>query len=207
MTDGSRKFEETPALPPAAAQSLDGGLAGLALVAGYYRIAADPAQLRHQLALTGRLAHGEDIVRGANILQLKSRILREVTRQASRRHPLSGDPGAEGGRLRCARRRLVNGRHGWSIRSPASRKTFPIEEPSGALLGRGGADHAPSRRRRRRSQHVWLSLVSAVDFALSAGRSPRSWSLRCSCSCSRWRRRSSSSSSSTRCWSTRACRR
>src|SRR5882757_8342073 len=57
----------------APAQLLDSGLCGLSLVAGYYRIAGDPAQLRHQLALTGRSAQAEDIVRGANILQLKSR--------------------------------------------------------------------------------------------------------------------------------------
>ena len=58
---------------------MDSGLCGLSLVAGYYRIAGDPAQLRHQLALTGRSAQAEDIVRAANILQLKSRILRKVT--------------------------------------------------------------------------------------------------------------------------------
>ena len=63
--------------PPA--QLMDSGLCGLSLVAGYYRIAGDPAQLRHQLALTGRSAQAEDIVRGANMLQLKSRILRKVT--------------------------------------------------------------------------------------------------------------------------------
>jgi subfamily B ATP-binding cassette protein HlyB/CyaB len=63
--------------PPA--QLMDSGLCGLSLVAGYYRIAGDPAQLKHQLALTGRSAQAEDIVHGANILQLKSRILRKVT--------------------------------------------------------------------------------------------------------------------------------
>jgi len=76
MTDGTFKTE-TPSRPMA--QALDAGLNGLALIAGYYRIAADPAQLRHQLALTGRPANAEDIVRGANILQLKSRIVRRVT--------------------------------------------------------------------------------------------------------------------------------
>ena len=35
----------------APAQLLDSGLCGLSLVAGYYRIAGDPMQLRHQLAL------------------------------------------------------------------------------------------------------------------------------------------------------------
>ncbi|MDX8483113.1 cysteine peptidase family C39 domain-containing protein, partial [Mesorhizobium sp. VK24D] len=58
---------------------IDSGLAGLAVIAGYYRIAADPAQMRHQLALTGRFAAAEDVVRGANILELRSRILRRVT--------------------------------------------------------------------------------------------------------------------------------
>src|SRR6478736_4765348 len=61
------------------AQLLDSGLCGLSLVAGYYRIAGDPMQLRHQLALTGRRAQAEDVVRGANVLRLKSRILRGVT--------------------------------------------------------------------------------------------------------------------------------
>src|SRR5438876_3153264 len=65
--------------PPSAAQALDSGLAALALIAGYYRIAADPAQMRYQLALTGRFAAAEDIVRGANGLELRSRILRGVT--------------------------------------------------------------------------------------------------------------------------------
>ena len=60
-------------------QAVNGGLAALSLIAGYYRIAADPAQLRHQLALTGRLAEAEDLVRAANLLQLKSRIIRGVT--------------------------------------------------------------------------------------------------------------------------------
>src|SRR6185437_2878085 len=48
-------------------------------IAGYYRIAADPAQLKHQLALIGRFANVEDLVRGANILGLKSRILHRVS--------------------------------------------------------------------------------------------------------------------------------
>jgi hypothetical protein len=45
---------------PEPAQLLDSGLCGLSLVAGYYRIADDPAQLKHQLALTGRRAQVED---------------------------------------------------------------------------------------------------------------------------------------------------
>jgi subfamily B ATP-binding cassette protein HlyB/CyaB len=69
-----------PAAPPAApAAAVDSGLLGLALIAGYYRIAADPAQLKHQLALIGRFADAEDLIRGANLIGLKSRILRRVS--------------------------------------------------------------------------------------------------------------------------------
>ena len=62
-------FRRGPASPA------DPGLTALAMIASYYRIAADPAQLRHQLALGGGAATAEDLVRGANLLQLKSRIL------------------------------------------------------------------------------------------------------------------------------------
>jgi subfamily B ATP-binding cassette protein HlyB/CyaB len=67
------------AATPPPAPAVDSGLMGLALIAGYYRIAADPAQVKHQLALIGRFANAEDLVRGANILGLKSRILRRVS--------------------------------------------------------------------------------------------------------------------------------
>jgi subfamily B ATP-binding cassette protein HlyB/CyaB len=60
------------------AERLDPGLLAFSLIASYYRIAADPAQLRHQLALTGRLAGAEDLLRVANFLQLKSRVIRGV---------------------------------------------------------------------------------------------------------------------------------
>ncbi|MBV9288758.1 MAG: type I secretion system permease/ATPase [Hyphomicrobiales bacterium] len=60
------------------AQPLDAGIAALSLIAAYYRIAADPAQLRHQLALREGPAKAEDLVRAANLLKLKSRIIRRV---------------------------------------------------------------------------------------------------------------------------------
>jgi subfamily B ATP-binding cassette protein HlyB/CyaB len=72
------KAAASPSAPPPA-PAVDSGLMGLALIAGYYRIAADPAQMKHQLALIGRFADSEDIVRGANILGLRSRILSRVT--------------------------------------------------------------------------------------------------------------------------------
>ena len=80
MSDSAIKSEvrPAPAAPAPASQMLDPGLAGLALIAAYYRIAADPIQLRHQLALTSTFASAEDIVRGGNLLGLKSRILRNL---------------------------------------------------------------------------------------------------------------------------------
>jgi len=53
---------------------LDSALACLCMIAGYYRIPADPTQLRHQLALV-KPAKAEDTVRGANVLGLKARIV------------------------------------------------------------------------------------------------------------------------------------
>ncbi len=77
--------------------ALDRGLAGLALVAAYYRIAADPLQLRHQLALTGRLAAADDLIRGANLLGLKSRKLANVTPKRFATLPLPALIGLEDG--------------------------------------------------------------------------------------------------------------
>jgi ATP-binding cassette, subfamily B, bacterial HlyB/CyaB len=79
MSDTTTKPELKPAAAPQPAQALDTGLAALALIAAYFRIAADPMQLRHQLALSGRLVGSEDLVRGAKLLGLKSRVLRDVS--------------------------------------------------------------------------------------------------------------------------------
>lgn len=53
----------------------DATLACLCMVAGYYRIPADPAQLKHQLALL-QPASAEDSVRAAKRLGLKARIIK-----------------------------------------------------------------------------------------------------------------------------------
>jgi hypothetical protein len=54
----------------------DTGLFSLAMVAAFYRIACDPAQMAHDLGLGGRNANAEDIFRAARRAGLKSRILR-----------------------------------------------------------------------------------------------------------------------------------
>src|SRR6185437_4064149 len=55
----------------------DAGLLSLASIAGHYRIAADPAQLAHDLGLGVRDAAGEDIVRAATRIGLKARLLQK----------------------------------------------------------------------------------------------------------------------------------
>src|SRR5690242_19472819 len=86
---------EMAAPPPM--QAADSGLIGLSLIADYYRVAADPAQLRHQLALTGRMAGAEDIVRAAKFLRLKSRILKGVTAKRLAATPLPAIIGLKDG--------------------------------------------------------------------------------------------------------------
>jgi subfamily B ATP-binding cassette protein HlyB/CyaB len=60
------------------AEPVDAGIAALSLIAAYYRIAADSAQIIHQLALGPRSANTEDLLRAANFLNLKSRVIRRV---------------------------------------------------------------------------------------------------------------------------------
>ena len=63
-----------PDLPPSARSEIDPALVCLCLIAGYYRVPGDPAQLRHQLALL-QVATPEDAARGAKLLGLKARIV------------------------------------------------------------------------------------------------------------------------------------
>jgi subfamily B ATP-binding cassette protein HlyB/CyaB len=92
--------------------SIDEGLIAVCQVAAYYRIAADPSQLRHELALGDRLPRGDDLVRGSHLLRLNARILRNpsetrlkavptpaIVAMKNQRFALLGAPDAEG-RLR-----------------------------------------------------------------------------------------------------------
>ena len=153
---------------PAPAQSMDSGLAGLSLIAGYYRIAADPAQLSHQLALTGRGDRGRGYRsrRQSSSAEIAHPAGRD--RQASGRHSLSGDPAAEGGRLRGPGRRLRQG-GGEAGRSDRQDRARPVDRGHRrAVLRRTGADHATAGRGGRRSEDLRLPLVLAFDRALPA---------------------------------------
>jgi subfamily B ATP-binding cassette protein HlyB/CyaB len=68
--------------------ALDAGLLALCQVAAFYRVAADPAQLQHQLALRGRAAQSDDIVRAARTLGFRARIVRSPSLARLRRIPV-----------------------------------------------------------------------------------------------------------------------
>ena len=158
---------EPAGAPSSLAAPLDSGLTALAMVAGYYRIAADPAQLRHELALGAHAAGPEDLVRAAKRLNLKARLLTGKPRQAPRRGALSGAGRARRRRLRHSRRGAGQGL-GQADRSAGAHRARPAAGRSGgADRRRIGARHPPLRRRRGRSGRVRLPLVPAVDRALS----------------------------------------
>jgi ATP-binding cassette, subfamily B, bacterial HlyB/CyaB len=61
------------------AQPLDPGLSALCGIAYYYRIAADPQKLAHDLALGNKLAGSMEIVRAAKLIGLKARVLLKLS--------------------------------------------------------------------------------------------------------------------------------
>ncbi len=104
MFHGSRQGAMTTILQTSAPQQAapppaqDSGLNALALISGYYRLAAEPAQLRHQLALTGRGAVAEDLVRASHMLGLRSRVVRDAKAERFSALPLPAIIGlADGG--------------------------------------------------------------------------------------------------------------
>ena len=169
-------------------QPLDAGLACLSLIAGYYRIAADPAQLRHQLALTGRSAGAEELVRAANFLRLKSRILRSVTAKRLGAIPYPAilalkDGGfavlaiaAEKGRIRIVDALTRTAREG----SPGEAEALSVRGRGGSHATRrlGGAGVDPNTfgfrwfwpsilRYRRPLAHVLVASLFVQIFALA----------------------------------------
>jgi subfamily B ATP-binding cassette protein HlyB/CyaB len=77
---------------------LDSGLAAIAIIAGYFRIAADPSQLSHELALTGKTADAEDLVRAARLLGLKARVIANAPASRLKAIPLPAVIGLADGR-------------------------------------------------------------------------------------------------------------
>jgi subfamily B ATP-binding cassette protein HlyB/CyaB len=103
---GNEPQNLSPGPAPAAAERLDSGLLALSLVAGFYRIVVEPAQVAHDLGLGQRLAESVDIVRAAQRLGLKARILQDVPLRR-----LAGVPMPAILRLRDGRFAVLSQRH------------------------------------------------------------------------------------------------
>jgi len=69
-------------------QHHDSGLRALCGIAAFYRIAADPMQLQHDLALKGRAVQASDIQRAAKIIGLKARVVEKLTEHRLRSMPV-----------------------------------------------------------------------------------------------------------------------
>jgi subfamily B ATP-binding cassette protein HlyB/CyaB len=88
----------------------DCGLYALALVAGYYRISADPAQMAHELGLGQRSANAEAIVRAARSLDLKSALLTKQKPKRLKSIPVPAILGLKDGTFAILTNRLDDGK-------------------------------------------------------------------------------------------------
>ncbi len=82
-----------------AAAGPDPGLRALCAIAGYYRIASDPARLARELALAGGPCGPEDILRAARLLGLRARLLLRVDARRFARLPTPAIVRLKGGRF------------------------------------------------------------------------------------------------------------
>ena len=112
----------------------ESGLRALSGVANYFRVPADPARLRHDLALGDREPSDADLVRGALHLGLKARITRRmnVARLATVPAPAlarlqHGTYAVFGGRLPSGDYRLVDPVTGLDRQMPAAELLQAIE--------------------------------------------------------------------------------
>jgi len=78
-------------------QHHDSGLRALCGIAAFYRIAADPMQLQHDLALKGRVAQAADIQRAARTIGLKARVVDRLTEERLRTIPVPAIVEVRGG--------------------------------------------------------------------------------------------------------------
>ena len=176
---------QSAAAPMTPAPKPDAGLRALCGIAAFYRIAADPTHLQRELALVGRDAAVEDLMRASGMIGLKAR---RVTRTTEKQLVATPTPAIArlrqggfvvfGGRLPDGRLRIVD--PVTSIDRALSVDEFLAEvEPGLLLVGRriGGAGYDPKSfgfrwflpsiwRYRRPRGHVLLASLFVQIFAL-----------------------------------------
>jgi len=104
----ARPFPGRPA--QAAPPPGDSGLYALAMIAGYFRIAADPQQMSHDLGLGERAADSADIVRAARRMGLKSSLFRRQRPKRLASVPTPAIVGLKDGTFGILAARLADGR-------------------------------------------------------------------------------------------------
>ena len=73
--------------PPGEATALDAGLRALCGIAAYYRIGADPVQLARELALSDREADEFDLIRAAQMIGIRARLVTGANAERMGRMP------------------------------------------------------------------------------------------------------------------------
>ena len=164
---------------------VDTGLRALCGIAAYYRIAADPSHLQRELALIGRQAESDDLIRAGQIIGLKARSVERFTAKSLAATPapaiaklLDGGFVVFGGRLANGLFRIVD--PVTSIdRVLSADELFNVIEPRMILVARriGGTGIDPKTfgfrwflpsiwRYRKPLAHVLLASFFVQIFAL-----------------------------------------
>ena len=68
--------------------AIDSGLAALARIAAFYRIAADPLQIQHDLGLTGKTASLDHLMRAGALIGLKTKLVAGPSEKRLHRAPM-----------------------------------------------------------------------------------------------------------------------
>ena len=175
------------------------GLRALCGIAAYYRIAADPAHLVKELALSDDEAGDRDLVRAAKMIGLKARIVDDPSAER-----LAGAPVPAILRLKTGGYCILGGEtasENFRIVDPVTRVAREMSRRR--IAGRNRADPASSSRgifaARDQSAHLRLPVVRALAVALPQAARPCARSPPSSCRSSPSSRRCSSRWSSTRC--------
>lgn len=174
--------DERVETPPA---KLDSGLQALSGIAAFYRIAADPNHLQRELAIAGRFASSQDLVRAARAVGLKAREIKLVDVKRLTTIPVPAILRMRNGGFQVFGGRNPNGK--FRLVDPIARvdRELSLEElvgeitSDGILVGRkvGGEGTDPRTfsiawflpslwRYRRPLAHVFLASLFVQIFAL-----------------------------------------
>ena len=171
--------------PLGAQAPADSGLAALCGVSAYYRIPANPAELRRQLTLPERPADFADLVRAAQLLGLKARWVRKLSKKRLGALPAPSLVRARGGGIQVYGGKTPDKLH--RVVDPITREArdlsldelYDAVEPQALLVTRklGGAGITPSAfsfrwflpsiwRYRKPLAHVLVASFFVQTFAL-----------------------------------------